>query len=113
MIKPSRGEVWLADLGQPKGHEQRGVRPVLVISDDGLNKGATELVIAIPLTTTTKNIASQILISPPEAGLKVVSVIKCEAIISISHERLSQRFGFVSDATMAKVEQAVKFLLGL
>ena len=32
MADPSRGEIWLADLGTGRGHEQSGQRPVLVVS---------------------------------------------------------------------------------
>ena len=113
MIKPNRGEIWLADLGQPIGHEQRGVRPILIVSDDGLNHGATEIVIALPLTTKIKNIPSQIIITPPEAGLRVNSAIKCEAILAVSHQRLSQCWGVVSSNTMLKIEEALRFLLVL
>lgn len=113
MIKPCRGEIWLADLGQPMGHEQRGLRPVLIISDNNLNHGVTELVIALPLTTNVKKIPSQIVISPPEGGLKIISAIKCEAILSISHQRLTQRWGIVTSTTLINVEQAIKFLLSL
>ena len=30
MADPMRGEIWLADLGSGRGHEQAGQRPVLV-----------------------------------------------------------------------------------
>lgn len=113
MIKPNRGEIWLADLGQPIGHEQRGIRPVLIVSDNALNHGATETVIALPLTTKIKNIPSQIIISPPEAGLKITSSIKSEAILAISHQRLNQCWGVVSISTMTKVEEALRFLFVL
>jgi len=41
---PRRGEVWLADLGPTRGHEQAGRRPVLIISDDIFNRGPADLV---------------------------------------------------------------------
>ena len=51
MADPSRGEIWLAELGTGRGHEQAGRRPVLVVSDDGLNQGPAGLVMVIPLTS--------------------------------------------------------------
>lgn len=39
MADPIRGEIWLADLGPGRGHEQFGQRPVLVVSDDDFNAG--------------------------------------------------------------------------
>jgi mRNA-degrading endonuclease toxin of MazEF toxin-antitoxin module len=42
---PARGEVWLADLDPAYGHEQAGRRPVLVISVDSFNAGASGLAV--------------------------------------------------------------------
>src|SRR5439155_22059413 len=51
MADPSRGEIWLADLGTGRGHEQIGQRPVLVVSDDAFNAGLAGLVLTVPLTS--------------------------------------------------------------
>ncbi len=56
MADPIRGEIWLADLGIGRGHEQTGQRPVLVVSDDAFNAGPAGLVMTIPLTS---KVASQ------------------------------------------------------
>jgi mRNA-degrading endonuclease toxin of MazEF toxin-antitoxin module len=51
MADPIRGEIWLADLGTGRGHEQSGQRPVLVVSDDAFNAGLAGLVMTVPLTS--------------------------------------------------------------
>jgi len=51
MARPSRGEVWRADLEPVRGHEQGRVRPVLVISNDVFNHGNSNLVTIVPMTT--------------------------------------------------------------
>jgi PemK-like, MazF-like toxin of type II toxin-antitoxin system len=38
--KPSRGEVWLVDFGDPIGREQSGRRPAVVVSADLLSEAA-------------------------------------------------------------------------
>jgi mRNA interferase MazF len=114
MSEPLRGEVWLASLDSLRGREQSGTRPVLVVSDDLLNQGASGLVIVLPITSTTKFIPSQIIITLPEGGLVNPSAIKCEAIRSLDKkERMVKRLGAVSLNTMARVEDALKFLLKL
>lgn len=113
MINPARGEVWLADLNPTRGHEQAGRRPILVVSHDLFNQGPAELVIVLPLTSTHRGVPSHVPITPPEGGLKTASVILCEAIRSISKERLSQRLGTVSLATLAAVEDRIRILLDL
>jgi len=113
MTPPARGEVWLADLSPTRGHEQAGRRPVVVISEDTFNLGPSGLAIVLPLTTRVRGIPSQIEISPPEGGLKARSAVLCEAIRSISVERLATRWGRVSRTTMAAVEDTLRILMRL
>ncbi|MBI4641616.1 MAG: type II toxin-antitoxin system PemK/MazF family toxin [Candidatus Tectomicrobia bacterium] len=113
VISPSRGEVWLADLNPIRGHEQAGRRPVLVISEDLFNHGPADLVIVLPLTSTHRDVPSHVPITPPEGGIKTPSVILCEAIRSIAKERLLQKWGMVSQATIAAIEDRLRILLGL
>jgi mRNA interferase MazF len=113
MADPVRGEVWLADLGATRGHEQAGKRPVVVFSVDAFNAGAAGLVIVLPCTSTIRNIPAHILIQPPEGGLRRPSAILCDAIRSVTKDCMISRWGTVAAPTMARVEDAVRFLLGL
>ena len=113
MTNASRGEVWLANLNPIRGHEQAGRRPVLVISEDIFNQGPAGLIIVLPMTSTYRGVPSHVPITPPEGGLKTPSVILCEAIRSISKERLVRPFGTVSHSTLAAVEDRLRILLGL
>ena len=112
-LKLQRGEVWLADLNPTKGHEQSGKRPVLVISDNTFNLGLSGLIITLPITSTDRNIPAHVKISSPEGGLKNESVILCDAIRSISKERLISNLGRISDKNLAKVEKILRILLVL
>lgn len=38
MRVPSRGEIWFVNLNPTAGHEQQGVRPVLVVSEKEFNR---------------------------------------------------------------------------
>src|SRR5207249_9128961 len=117
MADPSRGEIWLTDLGTGRGHEQSGQRPVLVMSDDAFNAGLAGLVMTIPLTSKvakSKNIPAHIRIDPPEGGLKTPSVLLCDQLRTISRDRLAKAaWGTVSAATLAGVEKTLRLLLGL
>ena len=46
-----RGEIWEVDLDPRKGREQKGVRPCLIVSADGLNRSRFGTVIVCPITT--------------------------------------------------------------
>ena len=113
MTEPRRGEVWLADLNPTRGHEQAGQRPVVIVSDDTFNRGPAGLVIVLPMTSTIRNIPSHVVVSPPEGGLRNPSAIMCEAVRSISVERLVKRWGRLRPATLAHVEDCARILLHL
>ena len=113
MIDPCRGEIWLADLGTTRGHEQAGARPVLVLSVDPYNQGPADLVVVLPLTSRYRGVPMHVPLRPPEGGTKTPSVILCDALRSISKDRLGKRWGVVSVQTLSVVEDRVRILLGL
>jgi mRNA interferase MazF len=110
---PGRGEVWFADLDPTRGHEQRGTRPVLVLSVDSFNGGPAGIVTVLPVTSTVRPIPSHIPVQQPEGGLDVRSAILADQVRTIARERLVRRSGAVSRVTLSRVEEVVRILLGL
>lgn len=49
-----RGEIWEINLNPRKGREQKGIRPCLIVSTDGLNRSRFGTVIVCPITTTDR-----------------------------------------------------------
>ena len=49
-----RGEIWWADLAEPRGSEPGARRPVLIVQDDLLNASALSTVMVVPLTTNLR-----------------------------------------------------------
>ena len=113
MTAPGRAEVWLADLNPTRGRAQAGRRPVLVVSEDLFNRGPAGLVIVLPMTSTLRNVPSHVVLSPPEGGVKQQTAILCEAVRSVSVERLVVRWGQIDKQTLAAVEDRLRMLLGL
>ena len=110
---PRRGDVWFADLSPTRGHEQRGTRPVLVLSVDSFNSGPAELVTVLPVTSTVRPIPSHVEVQAPEGGLESRSAILADQVRTIARERLVRRSGAVSGTTLRRVEEVVRLLLGL
>jgi mRNA interferase MazF len=113
MADPRRGEIWLADLRPTRGREQSGRRPVLVLSVDRFNSGPANLVVILPITSTIRDIPLQVRVEKGNGGVRNDSAILCEAIRSISKERLLARWGALSKATMIEVEDRLRILLDL
>lgn len=109
---PARGEIWDADLDPVRGHEQAGRHPVLIVSTDGFNYGPAALALVVPLTRMRRPIPSHIPIVPSEGGLIARSYALCEALRSISTDRLARApRGRVSATTMAQVADVLRILL--
>ena len=105
--------MWLADLNPTRGHEQAGQRPVVIVSEDLFNRGPAGLIIVLPVTSTIRAIPSHIVVDPPEGGLSNRSAILCEAVRSISTERLRTRWGRLRPTSMARVEDCLRILMRL
>lgn len=84
-----------------------------MLSVDAFNRGPAGLVIIAPLTTTARRVASHVAIIPPEGGLDRPSFIMCEAVRSISTDRLVHRLGGVNLPIIEAVEDRLRVLLGL
>src|SRR5438128_11457355 len=104
MADPRRGEIWLADLHPTRGREQTGRRPVLVLSVDFFNAGPADLIVVLPLTSTQRDIPLHVKISKGDGGTRNDSAILCEAIRSISKDRLISRWAALSRQAVADVE---------
>src|SRR5664279_5271604 len=90
--RPQRGEIWLADLNPPVGHEQAGPpRPVLIVSGKTMNLAPYGLSMAVPLTTRLRNLPGHLFISASDSKLRADSEIMCEQLRSISHQRFLSR----------------------
>lgn len=114
MALPHRGEIWWADLDPTKGHEQGGRRPVLIVSTTYFNQGPADLVFAVPLTRTDRGVPIHVAIQPPEGGVLARSFILCDALRSISKDRLGEApLGTVSSRTMQRVEAILRLLMQL
>jgi mRNA interferase MazF len=113
MASPRRGEIWLADLRPTRGREQGGRRLVVVLSVDFFNAGPADLVVVLPLTSTLRDIPLQVRVRKGDGGTRNDSAILCEAIRSVSKDRLVSRWGHLSQELMSEVEDRLRILLGL
>ncbi len=73
-----RGEIWLVSLDPPSGHEQKGRRPVLIVSPEAFNR-IMKLPIILPITSGG-NFARTAGFAVPlaGAGTKTTGVVRCD-----------------------------------
>ena len=73
-----RGEIWLVGLDPTQGHEQKGRRPVLIVSPEAFNR-VTKVPVVLPITSggsfaRTAGFA----VTLEGAGTKTTGVIRCD-----------------------------------
>jgi mRNA interferase MazF len=104
------GDIWLVDLSDAKGHEQRGVRPAIVVG------GANGLFLVIPLTSSMSSarFSHTCIISPgPHNGLDTESIALVFQIVALDRERFQHRIGAVSEQQRLAIVALIRDLLDL
>lgn len=71
-----RGDIYLASLDPTEGHEQRGSRPVLVVSPTEFNE-ATRLPVICPITSGG-DFARRIGFAVPVSGIQITGIVRCD-----------------------------------
>lgn len=71
-----RGDIYLVSLDPTSGHEQRGQRPVLVVSPTAFND-ATKLPVVLPITSGGE-FARRIGFAVSITGIKTTGVVRCD-----------------------------------
>jgi len=71
-----RGDIYLVDLEPTKGREQRGHRPVVIVSPEAFNR-ATSLPVILPITNGG-DFARRLGFAVPLAGTKTTGIVRCD-----------------------------------
>lgn len=106
-----RGEVWTASLDPRSGSEQRGTRPAIIVSSDGMNASPSwRSLIVIPCTTSERQRrrGPSVPVLPKGAGgLSEESVAICHQITTVDRAKLLSRLGVLSDEELGAVERGI------
>ena len=111
-----RGEIYFVNLNPVEGREQAGRRPVLVLSIDAINR--LPLVVTVVVGTKGENISrdypTNVRVSSAESGLPMETVFLCFQLRSLDPKRFPDTpAGRVSGPALERIEEAVRYCLGL
>ena len=109
-----RGEVYDAYLDPAEGSEQRGTRPVIIVSRDAINE-ASPVVLAVPCSAYRQQhvYPSQVLLRAAEGGLDRNSVAMAEQVRAIDKRRMGRLRGTLSEAVSKRLDRALLIALDL
>lgn len=109
-----RGAIVLVELDPTVGHEQRGVRPCIAVSDPAVNADQRfPLIAVVPVTGTAGSGALYPALSAGASGLTKTSYALIDHSRSIDKRRLRKIFGRVTPAELASVDDGLTLFLGL
>src|SRR5687767_5930829 len=111
-----RGEIYFLNLNPVQGREQAGERPVLILSIDAINH--LPLVVTVVIGTKGDNVPrdypTNVRVSSADSGLPMETVFLCFQVRSLDPQRFpATAAGQVSGPTLQRIEEAVRYCLGL
>ena len=110
-----RGQIWWADLGEPRGSAPALRRPVLVVQDDLLTASLLKTVMVVPLTANLRRAqaAGNVLLPSTESGLERSSVALVCQVMTIDKASFDELVGSLSVRARRAVDHGLKLALGI
>ena len=112
-----RGEVYWAQLVPRSGSEQRGRRPVIVVSHDGFNQTpAWRSIIVVPISTAAVQAQrgpTAVGLAAGAGGLPKQSIAICHQVTTLDKAKLVQRIGILDSQLLNLIDNGLKAALQL
>ncbi len=111
----ARGEVWWADLAEPRGSEPGFRHPILILQADAFNRSRLRTVVGVVLSSNTRLLSApgNVLLPAKAVGLPRDSVANVAQFVTVDRDYLEERAGKVPSKTLARVDAGVRLVLDL
>ena len=104
-----RGDIFWCDCRAEGYHNQNGIRPCIIVSNDKANQHAP-IVTVVPITSATKKPLPTHSFVTTSKG---INTVLCEQIQCVSKERVLGFMGHISEFEQHFVDRGIKRQLGL
>lgn len=112
-MRLDRGTIILLSLDPTVGHEQRGVRPCIVVSDPAVVADQRfPLVCVVPVTRTPGEGALYPRLGPGKSGLTRTSYALVDHLRSVDKRRVRRAFGRIAPGELSAVCEGLAMFLG-
>lgn len=112
-----RGEIYWADVFPRSGSEQRGRRPVLVVSHDAFNLSpGWRSVIVVPITSASSAAergATAIALPQGAGGLPKASIALCHQVTTLDSSKLTHFVGSLPSLLVRRVSAGLQAAMNL
>jgi mRNA interferase MazF len=110
-----RGEIWWAELPEPRRSEPGCRRPVLVVQADSFNRSRIETVLAAVITTNQRlaDAPGNVLLPRNVSGLPRDSVVNVSQVITLDRRFLTRLASKLPSRVQAAVDAGLRLVLDL
>jgi mRNA interferase MazF len=115
MLEIERGEIWWADLREPRRSEPDYRRPVLVVQANSFNRSRiqTAIVAAISTNLGLADAPGNVLLPARSAGLARDSVINVSQLLTLDRTYLTEHAGTLPPRLQRSVDEGLRTVLQL
>jgi len=111
---PKRGEIYLVAFDPTVGAEIRKTRPAMILQNDVANRHSPITIVAAMTSRFDEPLyPTEVLLNPPEGGVRVLTVVLLNQVRSVDKRRLIRRLGAARSATMVRIDDALMVSFGL
>lgn len=110
----TRGTVALVGLDPTVGHEQKGTRPCVLISNPAvISDQRYPMICVVPITRTAGAGALYPVLKPGPSGLREDSYALIDQLRAVDKRRVVRAFGRISAAELDTIDLGLELFLGL
>jgi mRNA interferase MazF len=111
----TRGEIWWADLPEPRGSEPGLRRPVLIVQADSFNRSAIQTVIVAVITGNLRlaEAPGNVLLPAQITGLPRDSVVNVSQLLALDRSFLTEDVSKLPGRLQAEVDAGLRLVLEL
>jgi len=113
-VRLGRGTVALVGLDPTVGHEQRGTRPCVIVSDPSVTEDQKfPMLCVVPITGTRGEGVLYPALEPGPGGLRRRSFVLIDQVRTVDKRRVRKVFGRIGDESLDAIDSGLRLFLGL
>ncbi len=113
-MRLERGAILQVDFDPTLGHEQRGIRPAVLVSDPAvIVHQRFPLLCVVPITSTEGQGALYPKLDPGATGLRRASFAMVDQLRSVDKQRVRRVYGRLSSEELDVIDEGLRLYLGL
>lgn len=115
MVALRRGQIWWADLPEPKGSEPGHRRPMLVIQADSFNRSGIQTVLVAVITSNIElaGAPGNVLLPKRPGGLSRDSVVNVSQVLTLDRRFLTEHVATLPPRLRASVDAGLRLVMDL